>query len=284
MKRRRLRTHFPNNTGLLLCSLMLLFFIASPFVSLAQAPTTLAASKYQSNYSTIKQLGDDLYQALKPSYQAQVSPHPLWYNDDLRPYIRPFEFENDKNTLRIVYVSEGFIRLVNGIAHAKAIDKIEPGFFSKYIRLLSEQTGGQVVPELPDLSNPRYWTDDVINEQLSYFNQIVGVLAAIELAHHYLGHEEKYADLLHDSASNPVTMATCCTPAEWDQALKIGAANALDCGYAFEGVKAFYDCIMAMERRPGWTFYFLPLKVRVDNLAKTKKTLDDMEKTFFGQR
>ncbi len=276
MKRLRLISH-----------LILAFLYASRLIAPAETQTQSAdplASKYQSNFSTIKALGNDLFEALKPNFREQFSPNPIWYNDDLLPYVRPFYFENEKNPLRIVYVSQGFIRLVNNIAHAKAIDKIEPGFFNQYIQKLSQDTSGQIVPELPKISEPQYWTDDVINEQLSYFNQIVGGVAAINLAHHYLGHDDKYGDLLHDSAMNPVTMATCCTQSEWDQALKLGAQNALDCGFGFDGLKAFYDCIIRMEKRPGWTLYFLPVKVRIDNLAKTKRTLDDIEKKFFGQK
>ena len=39
----------------------------------------------------------------------------------------------------------------------------------------------------------RYWTDNVINDQMSYFNQMVGFMMAINLSHHYLGHYAKYA-------------------------------------------------------------------------------------------
>ena len=268
----------------LACVLVLLSAFGSSSLAVENQPTASSASKYQSDYNTIKAVGKDLYGALKPSFREQLSPNPIWYLDDARPYVRPFIFENDNNSFQVVYVSKGFIQLVNSIAHAKAIDKIEPGFFNKYIQILAQETSGQLVPELPKISDPRYWTDDVINEQLSYFNQIVGCVAAINLAHHYLGHEEKYGELLHDSATKPITMATLCSQGEWDQAFQLGASNALDCGFGFEGLKAFYECILAMDRQPGWTSYFLPMKARVDHLAKIKKTLDDIETKFFGKK
>ncbi|MDB6024520.1 MAG: hypothetical protein JWM68_743 [Verrucomicrobiales bacterium] len=281
----------PNRRSLLFTWALFLLLCAAlnPSVILAETPTATPAadsspSKYQSDYNTIKALGKDLYEALKPNYREQVSPNPIWFIDDPRPYVRPFVFENDNNPLHIVYVSKGFIQLVNSIAHAKAIDKIEPGFFNKYIQTLAQETSGQVVPELPKISDPRYWTDDVLNEQLSSFNQIVGSVAAINLAHHYLGHQDAYGELLHDSVTSPVTMATSCSQGEWDQAFKEGAGNSLDCGFGFEGLKAFYDCIVAMEKRPSWTLYFLPTKARLDNLAKTKKTLDHIETVFFGKK
>ena len=39
----------------------------------------------------------------------------------------------------------------------------------------------------------RYWKDDVLNDQASYFNQMIGMMVAINLSHHYLGHFDKYA-------------------------------------------------------------------------------------------
>ncbi len=264
--------------------LSLLFVCGSQFVGLAQTDSTdSSALKYQSDFSAIKQVGNDLFEALKPSFKAQLNPNPIWYKEDVPPLVRPFLFENEKTPLHIVFVSKGFVQLVNSVAHAKAIDKIEPGFFEKYIQKLSQASGEQLVPALPEMSDPKYWTDDVINEQLSYFNQIVGAVAAINLAHQYLGQADKYGDVLHDSAINPVTMATSCTPGEWEQALKLGAGNALDCGFGMDGLKAFYECIVGMEKRPGWTFYFLPAKVRADNLPKIKKMLDGIESRFFGQ-
>jgi hypothetical protein len=272
--------------GLLLTIFVVIFSCSSGSHSLLAQTTDASASQhtYSTDYNTIKQLGTDLYESLKPSFRAQITQNPIWFVDDARPYIRPFHFESDNNAQNVVYVSKGFIQLVNNIAHAKAIDKFEPGFFNRYLKQLAEDKSGLLVPELENISDAHYWTDDVMNEQMSYFNQIVGVVAAINLAHHYLGHEEKYADLLQDSASNPVTMATTCTQAEWEQAFKLGAINALDCGFTFEGIKAFYDCILAMEKRPGWTLYFLPMKARIDNLSKLKKTLGEIEFNFFGKK
>src|SRR5262245_15972748 len=98
--------------------LTLVLLGASPFVSFSQAQlANSSSSKYQSDYNTIKALGHDLYESLKPSFRTQLNPNPIWYNEDIRPYIRPFVFENEKNSLHIVYVSKGFIQLVNRIAH-----------------------------------------------------------------------------------------------------------------------------------------------------------------------
>jgi hypothetical protein len=63
----------------------------------------------------------------------------------------------------------------------------------RYIVSLAQETGKKELKPLPNLSKPAYWTDAVLNEQASNFNQMVGAMIAIKLAHHYLGHYKKYA-------------------------------------------------------------------------------------------
>ena len=258
--------------------LSLLIFLASQLFIFGQSQKGNPASRYKTDYSAIKEVGRDLLDQLKPTFRDQLSPNPIWVIDELRPYTRPYQFIEGTVPTRIVYVTTGFIELLNTLAHAKAIDKIENGFFDRYLASLSE-TGQQVVPTLPQISDPRYWTDDVMNEQGSYFNQIIGAVTAIDLAHHYLAHYERYGDLLEDSAISPVTMAMSCTRQEWDLAFKLGAANALECGFGVEGLKALYDSIERMPKRPGWTLYFLP---RNADVSKLKKELDKIENRFFG--
>jgi hypothetical protein len=252
---------------------------------LAEAQTTKDTNRFQykTDYAVIKEVGDDLYNSLKPTFRAQLSQHPLWIKEDPRPYVRPFRFQNQNGPGRIVYVSDSFLRLANSIAHAKAIDRIEPGFFQKFTASLSREAAEQLVPDLPQFTEARYWTDDVMNEQMGYFNQIIGATTAIAMAHHYLGHFDKYESQLHDSAINPATMANTCTLGEWQRAMKLGAANALDCGMAFDGLKAVLDCIDQMEKRPGWSLYILPHTAKL-NVAKIKEDLTGVENLFFGQK
>ena len=68
------------------------------------------------------------------------------------------------------------------------------------------------------------------------------------------------------------------TSAEWDESLKCGAAHALDCGFGVDGIKALYDCINKMPKRPVWTQYFLPEKA---NVSKVKILLEKYEKDYF---
>ena len=90
---------------------------------------------------------------------------------------------------RQVKLSAGFIDLVNDISHAKAIDHVQPGFFDQYIREPPSWPAPATPPlSPPNIVEPRFWTEDILNDQMSFFNQTVGLIEAINLAHHYLGH------------------------------------------------------------------------------------------------
>jgi hypothetical protein len=230
-------------------------------------------------YSTMMRLGKDLYRSLKPENQKIVSPEPIFIETDVTPFVKPVEYPDEPKPLRAVFISAGFIDLVNYVAHAKAIDKIQKGYFEKYVLSLSEETGEKELRELPDLSNRRFWTDDMLNAQRSYFNQIVGEVVAIELSHHYLGHYKKYASQLVDAQEKTVPINNLLTPQEWDASVQAGVRNALNCGLGIDGVKALYECIDKMPKRPAWTAFFLPANVK---LSKLKKDLQRLEDRFFA--
>lgn len=181
--------------------------------------------------------------------------------------------------MRAVFISAGFIDLMNLVSHAKAIDSIQKGYFENYILILSKETGAKELAPLPQSDDKKYNTEDIINAQRSYFNQMVGMVLGIELSHHYLGHFKKYADKLEDASGKPVPINDLLTPSEWDESLREGARVALNCGFGVDGIKALYDAIAKMKQRPNWTSYFLPKNVKVD---KIKKDLEKLEKRFFA--
>lgn len=237
--------------------------------------------KYKTGFAANVRLGMDLYKAMKPKYKDFVHVQPVSLETEVMPYLRSVEetYEGESKPMRMVFISVGFVDLVNYVAHAKAIDGEEKGYFQKYIVSLSQETGEEEMKELPGLSKPEYWTEDMINEQLSNFNQMVGMVVAIELSHFYLGHFNKYKDKLKDANGKPVPINSLLTETEWDEAVKMGALNALNAGYGIEGVKALYDAIDKMPQRPEWTNYFLPKTVKV---SKVKKSLEKLERDFFA--
>lgn len=237
--------------------------------------------KYATGYSATMKLGADLYSALKPKYREEISSQPISLETDVMPTVKPMEYPDEKKPMRMVFISVGFLDLINHVAHAKAIDKIEPGYFEKYVLSLAEEKGETSLKELPKISDKRFWTDDVMNEQLSNFNQMAGMLVAMNLSHFYLGHYKKYEEKLNADAKRGEIINNLLTSEEWDNSLKAGAAHALDCGFGVDGIKALYECINKMPKRPVWTVYFLPEKT---NVSKTKSVLEKYEKLYFEGR
>ena len=256
-------------------------FLGAAAGKLAAQPNGNQSPTYKSSgFSASLRLGQDLYGALKPKYRALINPNPISLETDVTPFVRTVEYPDEKNPLRMVFISAGFIDLINNVAHAKAIDKLQKGYFARYISSLAEESGETSLKELPDLSDKRFWTDDMMNEQLSNYNQMVGMVVAIELSHHYLGHFKKYESKLSDVKGRAVPINNFLTSSEWEESLNAGVDNALDSGFGIEGVKALYETIDKMPKRPQWTAYFLPANAK---FAKIKKDLEKKEKTFFGK-
>jgi hypothetical protein len=236
------------------------------------------AHSYESGYKAIMRLGSDLYKALKPKERDQIHVQPVSLETDVTPFVRCVEYPDDTKPLKMVFISIGFVDLMNNVAHAKAIDGTEKGYFEKYILSLAQEKGENSLKDLPGTSDKKYWTEDMINEQLSNFNQMVGMILAIELSHHYLGHYKKYADKLSEEKGKPQPINSLLTEKEWEESVKAGARNALECGLGAEGLKSLFDSIEKMPTRPDWTIYFLPKNIKI---AKIKKELDKMESDYF---
>ncbi len=112
-----------------------------------------------------------------------------------------------------VSVSTGFIDLLNHIAHAKAIDRIQSGYLRQYVAGLV-RAGATNPPPPPNLEDRRYWTEAVLSDQASLFNQMVGMTVALQLSHQYLAHVAKHATQCPHGACVPIN--NFLDPNEWD--------------------------------------------------------------------
>ena len=252
-----------------------LAILCTSLLALAQ-PNNPDGLTYKTGYSSMMKLGKDIYGALKPDQKEVISPQPISIETDATPFVRLLFYAEEPKPIRGVWISAGFIDLVNNVAHAKAIDAKEKGYFNRYIDLLAQETGEKTLRQLPNDSNPKYWTDDMLNEQQSNFNQIVGIVVGIKLANHYLGHYEKYKNRLADAAAaTPIN--NLLTPQEWEQAFKMGVRNSLEAGYLTEGVIPFFEAFDKMKIRPPWAAHFLPDNVK---FAKMKKELEKIQRKF----
>lgn len=257
---------------------ILIFSGALVTPSLRAQPNSPDGLTYKTGYSAMMKLGRSLWDQLdKPSKQI-ISAQPISMDVEISPFVRMMYYPDADaggKPLRGVWISAGFIDLVNHVAHAKAIDKIQKGYFQKYINALALETGERELKPLPDDTNPKFWTEQMLNEQQSNFNSIVGMVTSIKLAHHLLGHYDKYKDQIAEKDGKPgIPINEVITDKEWEDAYKKGLIISLKGGCFIEGVVPFYEAFDKMPARPSWAVNFLPNRVKFG--GKMKK---DFEKT-----
>ena len=164
------------------CGIILVLAVFSVVCNAAEPPRA-----YQSGFSIVLKLGGELSESLPTKFGDQIDPQAIALQPQESPVVTPIATTEDNKVLRQVTSRAGFIDLLNHICHAKAVDHIQPGFFDQYIKNLAQGTATGP-RSLPSIVDPRYWTEAVINDQMSYFNQMIGFMMAINLSHHYLGH------------------------------------------------------------------------------------------------
>lgn len=236
------------------------------------------ARAYPSGFSVAQDRAGELYQSLPSKFGDQLAAQPIILQNQTSPQIEPIATMDDTKMVRQVSVSSGFIDLVNHLAHAKAIDKIEPGFLDQYVQNLARLAGDDFVVQPPNMVDDRYWTDDVMNDQASFFNQIIGMLVAINFSHHYLGHYDKYGTKMIGTGNKLIPINDFLSHSEWEVSVKAGATDALNSALATEGPKAIFDAIDKIPQRPAWTEVIVPKDV---DLKKLNKELTQYETTFY---
>lgn len=240
---------------------------------------------YLTSFRTPKQLGLELQKNLTPAQREQLAPDPIQVHPENKPFVLSRIEVIEGKPRGTVYISMGFIDLVNNLAHAKAVDKLQKGYFEKYVlSLAQEQTDGGI-KDLPDLNDDKFWSDDVMNDQQTFFNQIAGTTIAVKLAHHYLGQFQKYAPKMFpdgdQTKAQTVRINNLLTADEWSNAMKAGTRNALDSVASVDGISMLLEAIEKMPKRPEWTSCFVPDKDLV-KLAKLRKELKKVEEDFFA--
>ena len=232
-----------------------------------------AGHVYDGGVSQARQVGSDLYQTLDATCKKNLYSQPVQVEPMKAPLILPSEGGDATKPLRMVRVSAGFIDLLNHIAHAKAIDRIQPGYFEQYILNLSKAADANAPPEPPNMVDNRYWTDEVMNDQAGYFNQIIGMALALNLSHHYLGHYTKFSSQMLAGKLVPINLLLA--PAEWDASVKAATLNALNCALGTDGPKALFEAIDKMPKRPAWAAFFVPPAADLKKLNKQLKKAED---------
>jgi hypothetical protein len=245
--------------------------------ALSAAADSDSPHTYPSGFSVALDRGDDLSQALPDKFGKELAEKPIALQPQDVPQITPIESRDESKVLRQVSVSAGFIDLVNHLSHAKAIDRVQPGFFDQYVQNLARGATDASVP-LPAIVDARYWQDDVLNDQASYFNQMIGMMVAINLSHHYLGHFDKYSAKMATAGNKLLPINEFLSAREWEVSVKAGATDALNCALSTDGAKALFIAIDQMPKRPAWTEAILPKDA---DIKKLNNELSEYEKEFF---
>jgi hypothetical protein len=248
--------------------------LLSTFLSLSTSTFAQGEHVYPSGVKAALQIGSDLYDSLDAKYRNKLETTPVCAVPVETPALGGVEKNNELKPLGQLSISVGFVDLINHIAHAKAVDRLQPGFFDQYMASLANENGNP--PAAPAITDSRYWKDDVMNDQLSYFNQMMGLTMAINFSRHYLGQFNKYAPRMQGAPFVPIN--NFLTSSEWESGLRAGAVNSLNCAFGTDGAKALFDAIGKMPRRPAWTAYIVPQNV---DTKKLNKQLAKFEVDFF---
>jgi len=239
------------------------------------------SSVYRNGFSMTIRLGRELSDALPPELREQLDPQVVTLQMQDSPLVAPLTVTEDNHVLRQVSLSAGFIDLINHIAHAKAIDRVQPGYFLQYVRIFSHVSMSDAAAAPPNIVEARYWTEDIMNDQIGYFNQMISLVMAIHLSHHYLGHCVKYSTQLGLASDKPAAINSLLTPDEWAGSVKAGTINALNCALSTEGLRTLFEAIDEMPRRPEWAAYIIPQDTDIKGL---NKQLQRYEEDFFHGR
>src|SRR5580658_4217571 len=132
-------------------------------LSPAFAVTNAPAHTYPSGKEIALKIGNDLVATLDPRFQKILNPAAISVQQSAAPVIAPVQGNRPGFPCQLS-VSTGFIDLINHLAHAKAIDRIQPGYYSRYVGLLSQEGAKGLPVPPPNLEDSRYWTEAVMQD------------------------------------------------------------------------------------------------------------------------
>jgi hypothetical protein len=247
----------------------------------AKAPAADGDRVYTSGFSSVMKLAGELHDILPDKFLDKVDAQAIALQPEDLPLIAPVCVNADNRVERQVELSAGFVDLVNHLCHAKAINRVQADYYDQYVKILARAYALNPEAPMPPIVDPRFWKEDILNEQLGYYNQMMGMMVAINMAHHYLGHYAKYAGRLAAAGDQIAPINNFLTPAEWDVAVKAGTLQALNLALSTEGLRALFEALDKMPTRPTWTSYIAPQNV---DFKKLNKELTRYEDDFYHGR
>ena len=126
-------------------SLFLLVVVA------AVAEVNPPSGTYPSGFSRALKLGGELSEALPQKFADQLSQEVIALQPQDVPVVTPVAVTGDNRIIRQVTLSAGFIEMVNHICHAKAVDRIQPGFFDQYVKNYAQLSAANLAAPPPPI-------------------------------------------------------------------------------------------------------------------------------------
>lgn len=262
--------------NMLIASLRLLAIVlAAHFLAPCARAEHGASRAYEPTFESLVRISRDLHQALDDKRRRLVGADP-----QVSPAVKGFclaAVNGVAGAPNAIAFSPTFVACLNQLAHARALDNVASGYFAEYV--LSQPADGAVPWESVGKSLPAetVWSFDVMNHQVSLFNQMAGTLIAVQMAHHYLGHTKRVPASVGEGAV-PSPIVDRLTEKEWRDAVLKGAKNALDCGLGVEGFRALLSVAGTPSSRPRWSACFIHSKA---DTVRLSRDLEKLEKDFF---
>ncbi len=251
-------------------------FVMGVFLMLGACPVE-AQQKYYTSLTTLSNLATDVQRMLKPGLRTRVAKAPLRLEQSADPTVRLLGPKVGQ-TPRLIGVSAGMLDTLIAVSHAEAIDTKKRRYFRRFVESQEAKEAVARPRELPDWGKSDYWSEEVMNEQISNFNSMAGILVSITMAQQYLGLHEKYARPL---ASGKGPLNELITEAEFEKVFLQGIRNALEVGIGTEGLQTLFYELDRLDVRPEWASYFLPESA---DCRKLRKEMRKMEDDFFSGR
>jgi hypothetical protein len=171
-------------------------------------------------------------------------------------------------------VSSGLVEWINRVAHAKAIDDVQPGYFAKYFASLTEAGRAMALKELPDGARPEYWSEKTLGQQRSLSQSLVGYVLATHLAYYLLDYYPGLAWKLRGYPGPPVWPHGQLAPEQWTNVFQTGAKLNLEAGLGLEGIGMIVTGLEPLAERPDWAACFFPSATELRRLKRDIKRLE----------
>jgi hypothetical protein len=237
-------------------------------------------SPYDTGFAQIERLSRSLHELLDANWRASVASTPVSLDPSKTPFLGPMRQPGGPPFAGHLAVSAGLVDLLNYLAHAKALDAVHRGLLPGYLTRLAQAPDDGPLPNLSYCRHKKTWAARTLNEQASAFNQMSGGLVAMQMAHHYLGHYQKYAAQLAGAPGGPSpSLNRLLSAAEWQEAVMAGARHALDGALSVEGLISFFEAMEKLPKRPKWAEALVPPPSI--SITALSRDLRQLERQFF---